>query len=295
MLHLISVVGEYADVLPHMLSHYQSLGIDDFIIHAHATSSDDPILAKISTYAAEVGAVVASTSIVPWITSLNSVLYTISRSEYSDDWFIIADQDELQSYPDNLRSIIRYCDQNGYTFIEGSLVDRLSLDGKLNKVNRDQTIWEQFPLGSMLSGALLGAVTNKIVAVKGSVRLEDGQHRGYSGFGCPPQSVYVPVNHFKWVEDIDLRMERRIALNRKFRNPATDLYTYECDRFLRYYKQEGCIRIDDPNLMVARCNPDYPHWDRVKEWRSVAHFFAPDLALNFHRKSRREALHRGPI
>jgi hypothetical protein len=286
-LALITVAGARVDVLPHMLSHYQALGVDDFIIHAHAQACDDSVLEDISRSASKVGAKIASTNVGPWITNLNSILYTISRSSCSnDDWFIIADQDELQVYPDDLRSIISYCDRHGYTYIEGCLIDRLSADGKLLEVHDDRSVWEQFPLGSIISGALLGAVINKVVAVKGNIRLGDGQHLSYSGIGCPIASAYVPVHHFKWVQGLLAQMERRVDLNSRYRNPNNDLYTAECRRFLEYYGKEGRINLNDPSLLVAHCNPDYLYWEKLKEWRRMAHLFAPELAMFFHRERR---------
>jgi len=42
-IHLVTVVGESAHWLPHMLAHYRGLGIESFLIHAHLSRPDDPV------------------------------------------------------------------------------------------------------------------------------------------------------------------------------------------------------------------------------------------------------------
>ena len=288
-IRLVTVVGAYAGMLPHMLSHYRSLGVEEFIIHAHASTCEDRVLSEIREITDAYGGQVASVNVGPWLTGMNAALYTSSRAERPEDWFILADQDELQVYPDSLKSIINYCERYGYTFIEGSLIDRISETGRLNEVQTGVPVWEQFPLGAMISGRLLGSVINKIVAVKGGVQLIDGQHRAYSGFGCPPSSVYVPVHHFKWVAGVEVQLENRVALNRRLRPPSTDLYTAECERFLAYYRENGCFKVDEPRLMVARCSPHYAYWETIREWRMSAPYFSPDLAANLHRRTLRHS------
>lgn len=201
-IHLVTVVGPSADVLPHMLSYYRQCGVEDLIIYAHGTSCDDPLFASIEQCATEAGAVIAGKSAGPWITNVSLMLYRFARNKYPNDWSVLADQDKLQVYSDELKALITYCDNHGYTYIEGSLIDRLAKDGRLTTLTRESPIWAQFPLKAFLTGSLLRGVNNKIVAVKGLAVVGDGQYHSFSGVSCPPSISYVPVHHFKWIDSV---------------------------------------------------------------------------------------------
>jgi hypothetical protein len=255
-----------------MIAHYRSLGVRDCIIHAQTQAGSNTIAKDICRIASAYGAEVASNKVQPWLPAYNTAQYTLSRAEAPNDWFILADQDELQVYPDDLMDVIKFCDRKGYDFIEGCLVDRFSESGVLASVKSGSTVWEQFPLGSILSARVLGAVVNKVVAAKGHVKIGPGQHHAHSGIGCPPSELYIPVHHFKWVEGLLSRLRSRIE------SLPEGLYTRECSRFLSYYGEEGRIRLDDPDLLVSKCGPEYPHWKVLRDWRVAAAYFSAHLA-----------------
>lgn len=278
---LVTVVGESIDILSHMLSHYRTLGVDSFIIHAHGQTCDDPKLISIRKTAADCGTEVTSMNIGPWFAGNNPLLYWLSRVQRPDDWFILADQDELHAYPDDLVDLIGFCDKKGYHFVEGCLIDRISNTGELITVNPLRPIWEQFPLGAMFSARVLGAVTNKIVAAKGFVTLANGQHHAYSGVGCPPSDVYIPVHHFKWVDGLPARLRSRVSSIETLYGSSfamKDLYSRECSRFSSYYAMHWRIVPGEPRILAAPCNPNYPHWETIKAWRLAAPYFSADLA-----------------
>lgn len=272
---LVSVVGEYTDVLPHMLAHYRSIGVRHFSLHAHAPSCGHPSLRRIAAFAREAGTAVASVSTGEWIPGNNTALYAAARADRPNDWFLLADHDELQVYPAALKDVLRYCDQKGYDYIEGCLIDRVAESGELRTVSRRQSIWKQFPMGTMVSATVMGAVVNKVVAARGHVRISTGQHRALSGVGCPPAEVYVPVHHFKWVKGL----APRLAARSESVHQRTGLYALECSRFAAYYARYGRMRLEDPVLLSGRCDPDYPYWDMVQQWRIAAPFFSPELAV----------------
>lgn len=257
-----------------MLEHYRALGVDQLEVHVHATSCESKERHAIEEIVRTIGGVIASLSVVPWQVSLNTMLYSRSRSSHPDDWFIIADQDELHQYPDGLFEAIDYCDRNGYDFIEGAFVDRISSDGSLAAVRPGQDLWSQFPLGGMISAEIAGACINKIVAAKGHVRLAHGQHFAMSGRGCPVSSLYVPVHHFKWVDQTLRTLPQRVT--------NQSHYSLEARRIMQYLARHQRIVTDAPGLMIAACMPDYPHWNQVRDWRRHAVFFSPDLAARAH-------------
>ena len=271
---LVTVVGVcHIGVLPHMLQHYRSLGVSDFIIKVHGDTHDEEGFRKLSEAAATVGANVASVHVRPWAGDLGHTLYCMARASKPNQWFLLCDADELQVYPDDLSQVVAYCEKHRYDYVEGCFVDRLSGDGTLQSVREDIPVWDQFPLGGMISARVLGATVNKIVLTRGHVRLITGHHMALSGNGCPPSEIYVPVHHFKWTAGVIEHLVHR-AKEREAINPA-DQYARECRSFVAHYERNGRIDIANDRFLMGPCNPHYPFWERVVEWREVAPCFPP--------------------
>jgi hypothetical protein len=244
-----------------MLEHYLGLGVDSLIVNAHVRDSEDPALEQIRGITDQLGCGIASVTVGPWLQEVNPTIYERSRQEHPNEWFLLADQDELQVYPGDLREIIERCEAAGYDYIEGCFIDRLATEGRFPPVHPRRSIWEQFPLGGFLSTPILDANPNKIVAAKGHVKLMPGQHAALSGRGCPVEECYVQVHHFKWVEGIVERLERRVAFYRDNQDPLWQ----ESARFVEYARAHaGRIDISDPLFYIAECSPAYPFWDTVK-------------------------------
>lgn len=281
-IHLVSVIGKVT-MLHQMLRHYGSAGVERMSIHLHLTKSSDPSLSLAMSTLQEFDTAPASINVSQWFTHINHDLISWTRACHPDDWFILADQDELHEYPDDIRSIVNYCDRKGYQYIEGALVDRVAPSGFLEAVTPHTNLGSQFSIGCQLSAVVLKAVVNKIVAVRGAVLLQDGQHRALSGRGCPAESMYVPVHHFKWVEGVYEELTSRLELNRLLRPVAHDLYSAECERFLSYYQLKGKIRLDEESIMAGACDPTYPYWSAIRQARLTAPAFSVELAIADHR------------
>jgi hypothetical protein len=259
--HLVSVVGGYADVLPHMLAHYRGLGVESFFIHVHASHEGDPVLEQVTEIVRNFGCGISSVTVGEWLHNTNRKLYHRTLESRPDDWFLIADQDELQVYPRDMTSILEHCERQGYEYIEGCFLDRLARDGSFPAVSANESIWLQFPLAGIVSASVLQANPNKIVAAKGRVRLGAGQHYALSGRGCPPEELYIPVHHFKWVSGILERLEQRA----EFRRERGDRYWEESQRFIDYcHAHNGRLDIGDPSFHLAHALPEYSQWDVVK-------------------------------
>jgi hypothetical protein len=134
-----------------MLRHYRALGVDESVVHVHAETCESEERYAIERTVKHEGGVIGTVSVVPWQVSLNTMLYSRAKTRYPNDWFVVADQDEFQVYPDGLHDAIAYCDQHGYEFIEGAFVDRTTADGRLAAVHDNEPLWTQFPFGSMVS------------------------------------------------------------------------------------------------------------------------------------------------
>lgn len=259
--HLVTVVGGYADVLPHMLAHYRALGIESFFVHAHGRDANDAVIEQVAQITREFGLTPASITAGQWLHSTNRELYNRTLRARPQDWFVIADQDELQVYPRELPSLLERCELQGYDYIEGCFLDRFARDGSFPAVSPNESIWRQFPLAGYVSAPVLQANPNKIVAAKGAVELGAGQHYAFSGRACPPEQLYVPVHHFKWVAGILERLEQRA----EFRRKHGDRYWEESQRFVDYCRaHEGKLNTADAAFHLAEALPEYAQWEEVK-------------------------------
>lgn len=262
-IRLATVVGSYVDVLPHMLTHYRALGVDVFHIHVHMEREGDPVRERVERIAAGHGCAVEGTSIEPWRPGTNPAIYGAIRRRHPDDWFVLADQDELHAYPDALPDLLGYCERRGYDHVEGCFLDRIARDGGFPPVRDDAPIGEQFPLGGFLSWVLMRAYPRKIVATRGRVDIGWGQHLAHSGRGLPIEECLVPVHHFKWVAGLRDRLAARARARREMNEP----YGAESQGFVDYFDRNGGrIALDDPELLIADCAAaDYPHWEEIRE------------------------------
>ena len=249
-----------------MLSHYRELGVTSFFVNAHLSHPEDSVYEELKEMTDKFGCSIASVTVGDW-QSKQVGIYARSREKYPDDWFILADQDELQVYPHDLLEIIKECDKKGYDYISGCFVDRISVDGGFPRVQPDRRIWAQFPLGGVISYPMLGADPRKVVAAKGRVRLVRGQHVALDGKGCPIEEYFIQVHHFKWVENLISRLAERA----KMLKAVNDEHWEESQKFISYIeKHQGRIDLNEPLFRIAECGRDYKYWDEVREF--VARF-----------------------
>ena len=255
-------MGANAVLLPHTLAHYASLGFDSLIVNVHLTSYDDPLLPRVRAIAQEFGAEIGSIYIGKWLKSVNTFLYGQTLCERPNDWFVLADVDEFQIYPEDIRTFFSKMDEAKFDFVEGCVIDRIARDGSLPAVAADRAIWEQFPLAGMITFPILKANILKVVAAKGYVRLAWGQHSALSGRGCPREQQYIQVHHFKWWSGLTDRLEERVEF---FKQHGVSIWD-ESQRFIDYCRQhDGKIDVSDPELFVAESGTEYTLWPNVKE------------------------------
>lgn len=260
-IHLTTVAGSFVRVLPHMLNHYRELGITSFFVNVHLSHDRDVILEEAQEITNRFGCGIASVVVGDW--QSNQVeMYARFRRQYPNDWFILADQDELQVYPHDLIEIIKECDRKGYDYINGCFVDRISADGGFPEVEQNRDVWSQFPLGGFVSYPMLRADPRKVVAAKGHVKLVGGQHYALSGISCPLGEYFIQVHHFKWVKDLVSRLARRAQILKDSNVP----HWAESERFVSYFeKHGGRIDINDPLFGLTNCERDYKYWNDIRQ------------------------------
>lgn len=260
-IHLVTVVGGYVKVLPYLLEHYRALGVESFFVNAHLSYEGDPVLEEIRDITTRFGCGIASVTVGDW-QSVQRDLYQRQRRTYPKDWFILADHDELALWPFGLGETIAHCDDLGYDLVRGCLIDRIARDGRFPTLLELQPIQPQFPLGAFFSNPALGADPRKVVAVRGDVPLQKGQHHALGGRACPARDHYLEVHHFKWHSEVHQRLAARAQSLRSLGYG----HWVESGRFAEYYRlTNGQITMEDPHIMIGECNPNYEHFERVKK------------------------------
>jgi hypothetical protein len=259
MIHLVTAVGGKIDVLEQMLQHYRSIGIESFFVNLNLASEQDPAREQVEAITRRFGCGIASVTVGNWKLVLQQQ-YLRQREQYPSDWFLLADHDEFQVYPAPIQDVIADCGR--WDYIRGCMIDRIARDGSFPPLVDDRPVWEQFPLGGMLTPRILAGDPRKVVAVRGPVVLLPGNHHAIEGKPCPSRDYYIPIHHFKWIAGIEekLRLRREEFQIGGFKNWT------ESARFVEYYRQTGGrIQLDDPNLLIAECAPEYPHWEKLKK------------------------------
>lgn len=260
--HLVTTVGgSEAPTLEPMLRHYIGLGVKSVFLNLHLWEESDAIREKVNAVARRCGVRVTETYVGDWH-DFQQESYARPRRNYPNDWFILADSDELQEYDGPLEDIVAECEDHGWDHVKGCFVDRLAEDGRFPELDAVRPLEEQFPLGAMLTYPVLRGDPRKATLVRGALYVAPGQHFAYSPLGCPPEVRFVPVHHYKWTAGLPERLRLRVE---QMKREGVEHWT-ESQRFLDYIEAAGGrIDVQDESLLVAPCHPTYERWAAMKE------------------------------
>ena len=250
MPNLVTVVGENTHILPHMLKHYEDK-IDKAYVCVYRQSEDDGILNEIEELGIEPFMVFTEDK-YNW--NRVTEIYNTVKQTKPNDWWIVADDDELQVYPDDIDTIIKDCERYGYDFVTGGFLDRIGIDGIFPEVTRDTNIHKAFPMAGYFRYPMSKACTNKVTLMKGYQDVTSGQHYalfkdGTNSWGSghpkrmPINEVFVQVHHFKWDQTCIERI-KKVADNKKE-------YSFS-DEYRVMYES-----IKDSNWKINVNNPEY--------------------------------------
>lgn len=277
--HLLTIVGKRITILPQMLDHYLSFELDSLQIWVHLQYRGDPLLEKVEEILERRGLKVAGTRIGDWLDVQYDLLDTVRRRN-PHDWFLLADQDELQVYPQKIDELISHCEARGYNCIRGLFLDRFSRDGRFPSVDPARDLWSQFPIGASFTYPILNGNPRKVVATKGPIEFTNsGHHDVVGGNPMPVSDCLAQVHHFKWVEGLLSYLDERTSC-RKNDAPAVER---EKQRLIRYLANHGDrIDLDDPKILAALCGERYPHWEilvrRLVEFENVLNEHAIEMS-----------------
>jgi hypothetical protein len=282
------MLGEDAGLLTYFLDHYKKMGVEKFHIVIHAKNHKSPVFNDavkiLNTY-----------NIVPervfrgvWNGAVYTNILNSVKDKYPNDWFVVADQDEFQTYPDTLQNIVSDNERNGKDFVTGCLLDRVAKDGDLNSIDGGGSLWEQYPVCGFFSFPIARSNPYKITLSKGNIKLSEGQH----GVIIPQDSypvtneIIAKVHHFKWNKNLMCRVSNRLERERKgeWKNSYGG-YKNELQKLLNYFNTGRRIDMNDKLFMFQNIGKEdkYIYWDYIKsllsDWDTLHRY--PTITSNF--------------
>ncbi len=274
MIRLLTVIGHGTTLLPHFIKHYQQY-VDEINIAVYETDMY-PLLGN------EVSQIIGNQDNVKIVKVIKdrifdwdrvTKLYNFIKSQKPNDWWVIADIDELHLYPnDNLRYLVDNCEKYGYQLVRGGFIDRIGEEGEFSEIVPNVSLFDQFPNAGFFRYPMSKACPNKVCVMKGHIELTSGQHYAkihgettwrWQGWNHPlinPHS-YVQVHHFKW----DATSIERIQAVANLKQD----YAYSQEYKLMYdqlRKSRFRLDLNNPEFMFEKCEAryrSYRRWDNL--------------------------------
>ena len=211
MIRLVTVTGSRTNTLKHMLNHYKNM-VDEMYIVVYewdGFSTYDEVCEIVKEFPTAQIIKRATKEKFNW--EYVTYLYNQTKMLFPNDWWIVADDDELQVYSKVISDIIKICDESGYEFVTGGFVDRIGKNGTFPEIKKDSNLWELFPMAGFFRYPLSGACPNKVTMCKGYIEVTSGQHYAkvdgqttwkWQGWNhplrFPTTQNFTQVHHFKW-------------------------------------------------------------------------------------------------
>ncbi|MEU1824197.1 glycosyltransferase family 2 protein [Streptomyces abikoensis] len=207
---LVAVIGPVEPaLLTAWTAHYRALGITDFRLAFHFPDhAPDAWRDQLLATAAQLGVAPATVSSGPWHEHTNTDLRDALREQAGTGWHLLADSDELHTYPAPLTEVIAAAEEAGRQVVGGLMLDRVAPDGRLAHWRPETGLDRAFPLGGHLTHRLLRGDPRKIVLARSGTAVASGNHRA-PGHKPDPDTLAC-VHHFKWRAGILDDLRRRV-------------------------------------------------------------------------------------
>ena len=229
MIRLVTVTGSRTNTLKHMLNHYKNM-VDEMYIVVYewdGFSTYDEVCEIIKEFPTAHIIKRATKEKFNW--EYVTYLYNQTKMLFPNDWWIVADDDELQIYSKVISDIIKICDESGYEFVTGGFVDRIGKNGTFPEIKEDSNLWELFPMAGFFRYPLSGACPNKVTMCKGYIEVTSGQHYAkvdgqttwkWQGWNhplrFPTTQNFTQVHHFKWDSTVLDRLQEVANVKSEF-------------------------------------------------------------------------------
>jgi hypothetical protein len=254
--YLVCCIGvEYDyDIVPHFIKYYKDMGVDEFLFILNTEYENSQRLKYVQNILEEHG--IKEKEV--WIGEFNDLPKkmkmekTLDLFTRSGDWILFLDVDELLDCFCNLRSFISYCEKGNYNCLYGELIDRLSLNEKISKINGDD-IFKDFPVERIIRARFSeedlknikqkeyeSITSHKMPLIKKGICLSIGHH-----IPVPDESsleicnceFVVKINHFRYRDNLIKKLEKRCV---DFKNQGTSRWI-EWENELNFLKSNGFV------------------------------------------------------
>ena len=270
-INLITVIGYNLELTPQFLKHYENMVDNTYVIVYTTKDNKKSTLEKLEELDIKVYDCIVDESF-NWYQVTK--IYNKVKQTKPNDWWVVADNDEFQVYPESIETIINKCETNGYEFVTGGFLDRVSVDGSLLKIEHDSDLHKLFPLGGYFRSPVSNSCPNKATVTKGYIEHTDGQHYvwvdGKTSWGkkhpkrLPVEECFTQVHHFKWNSSV---LDTLLWTSK-----MTDYYLHT-DEFKRVYdtltKNSNKIDITDTDYFLEKVDNfsyySYSQWDILRE------------------------------
>ena len=207
--------------LPHFVRHYQAQGIERF----HLTVQCEDGKRRSGEAARRRALGLVRPLGVEHVDLLERDYDAMALREHHDrvqkesgaTWFVWADIDEFQVYPQSVPAMIAGWVREGALACSGFFVDRVTRSGELVDFDHAEPIWGQFPVGATVTRDVVAGQVNKVVCSHVSVRVQHGNHDPARDQKIRWAGRRVPVFHFKWDRTVVRRLRVRLTENWKAR------------------------------------------------------------------------------
>lgn len=278
MIKLLTVIGHGVELLPHFIEHYQKQ-VDEIEIAVYETELhpfiNDEVTEIIKNFDNVKISIVVKERLFDW--EKVTQLYNFIKMKSSADWYVIADIDEFHLYPnDNLKGLVKDCEDNNWDIVRGGFIDRIGRGGEFVELRNNVSIFRQFPNAGFFRYPMSKACPNKICVMRGYVDVTPGQHYAkindhttwrWQGWNhpliAPIETHSVQVHHFKWDSTSIDRILEVSNLNED--------YAFS-NEYFQMYKE-----LKKSNFVVDLLNPEYmfeldltfPEYEGYKNWNKL--------------------------
>ena len=276
MIRLVTVIGHGTNLLPHFINHYKKY-VDEINIAVYETdmypSLSDEVKQIIDNQDNVKIIKVIKGRVFDW--EKVTQLYNFVKNTQPNDWWVVADIDEFQLYPDDdLRKLVSNCNEYGWDIVRGGFIDRIGEDGEFSEIKDDISLFEQFPVMGFFRYPMSKACPNKICVMKGYVEITSGQHYAkidghttwkWQGWNHPlinPHS-FVQVHHFKWDKTCVDRIKLVADVNQEYAH-SNEYSTM----FHSLRKSKFKINVNNKDYMIEHSYGE-PEFKRYKHWNKL--------------------------
>jgi hypothetical protein len=275
MIRLVTVIGHGIDLLPHFIEHYKNI-VDEIhigvYVSAVAPRIEKQVRKTVEKYPNIKVVEVVRDREFDWARVTG--LYNFIKQTHPKDWWVVADIDELHTYPNNdLRQLVSDCNENGWVMARGGFIDRIGKGGEFPEITKGDDIFETFPMAGFFRYPLSNACPNKVCVMKGDVELTSGQHYAkllghttwrWQGWNhpliAPVETHSVQVHHFKWDKSCIERIKAVSDVKQDYAYSAEYKDMYNALR-----KTKFKINVKKPEFMFEDTDGS-KDYDAYKQW-----------------------------